>query len=67
MRRLRRAHRRPVIDEWQLVGEALRANVRELLRLFQLKRTRGPTLGRTDLCDYFTVRTFAGCSVLGSL
>jgi plasmid maintenance system killer protein len=21
----------------------------------------------TDLCDYFTVRTFAGCSALGSL
>jgi hypothetical protein len=34
-----------VIIVWQLVGEALRANFCELLRLFQLKRTRGLTLG----------------------
>jgi len=55
---------RSVIDGSQLVGEALRANFCELLRLFQLKRH---ARAHTDPCDYFTVRTFAGCSALGSL
>jgi hypothetical protein len=54
-----------MIDRSQLVGEALRANFCELLRLFQLKRTRGLTVRLLHGADFRRLLS-TGLSLTGS-